>query len=122
MINRAHRSAPNQFKINRRNIYVNMHSWDDCEEIIKAFRHKNVEDKNFGIYVSYKYGPLTTKRRNLALIRRGELKKDGAIISGYVKYPAHLMVKFEPDGIYEQFEDFSKIDVSVQTQEAQSVM
>ena len=117
MINRAHRSAPNNFKTNRRDIFVNMFSWEDCEEIVKAFRYKNVEDKNFGIYASYKYGPLTTKRRNLALKRRSELKTDGKIISGYIKYPAQLMVKFNADGVYERVEDFSKADVSLEAQE-----
>ena len=118
MINRAHRSAPNNFKRNRRDIYVNMFSWEDCEEIIKAFRIKNVENKNFGVYAAYKYGPLTTKRRNIALKRRSELKAEGKIISGYIKYPALLMAKCDKDGVYEPIEDFSKTEISFEEDES----
>ena len=89
-----------------------MYSWDDCEEIIEAFRHKNISERSFGVHVSYKYGPLTTKRRNIALQRRSELKKDGTIVSGFIKYPAKLMVKHDANMKYVQLEDFSKLDVS----------
>ena len=114
MINRAHRSAPNVNKQGSRKIYANLNYWDDCEEIVNDFRFKNFKNSNFNIYVSYKYGPLTSMRRNLALKKRGELKKDGIIVKGYVKYPAKLMVMYTADGKYEVNEDFSKREVSFQ--------
>ena len=94
-----------------------MFSWEDCEEIVTPFRTKNVEDKNFGVYASYKYGQLTTKCQNLALKRRSELKKEGKIISGYIKYPAQLMLKSSTDGQYKLIEDFSKVYISFEAQE-----
>ena len=51
MINRAHRGAPNDRKVNMRDIYVNMSYWSDCEEIVEAFRTANVRENNFGIHV-----------------------------------------------------------------------
>ena len=117
MINRAHRSPMNEDKKNMRDIYVNINYWSDCEEIVDAFRKKNINDNNFGIHVSYKYGPLTTARRSEALKMRKELKSEGVIKSGYVKYPAKLMVRYETDGPYVQLEDFSKMKVTLRKRE-----
>ena len=43
------------------------------------------------------YGKLTSKRRNLAFQLRKQLKADGTIASGYVRFPAKLMVNFPGD-------------------------
>ena len=68
MLNRVHRSKPskNINKINQRDIYANLYSWQDCENLIRDFRHLNISKKT-NIHVEYKYGPLTTFRRNEAL-------------------------------------------------------
>ena len=59
------------------------------------------------------YGPLTSLRRNLAFQKRKELKDEGSIVSGFVKFPAKLMMnvpghvdKFGKK-IYECYHDYS---------------
>ena len=59
-----------------------MNRWTDCEAILKAFRSHEVNGT-----CDYMYGPSTTKRRNLALKRRKELKDAGEIINAYLKIP-----------------------------------
>ena len=44
----------------------------------------------------------------MALKKRSELKRDGKIVSGYVAYPARLMVKADSTSGYELVKDFSK--------------
>ena len=58
------------------------------------------------------YGPLTSRRRHHALKMRRELKNDGAIVAGFVKYPARLMVKtnFNQEAYFEH-SDYSKMEV-----------
>ena len=72
MIDRCHRGGnPEYFKKENKatTIYASMHEWNVCEDIIFQARCKRT------IFVDYKYGPLTTKRRNLALkSRRGAHK------------------------------------------------
>ena len=43
------------------------------------------------------YAPLTTQRRNLAYGTRKKLKAEGVITSGYVEFPAKLMVNIAGD-------------------------
>ena len=103
MINRAHRGGKDQ-----RYIYANFFSWLDCEEIVEAFRN----DTTVHVYVDYKYGPKTTFRRNEALALRKQMKADGDIVKGYVKYPAMLMVKYSmSDTKYTMHKNLSKIKV-----------
>ena len=40
------------------------------------------------------YSAALTKRRNNAMVKQKELRKDGHQIQAYVKYPAVLMVKY----------------------------
>jgi hypothetical protein len=89
MVERAHRSAPNpHYKGTApRPIFAAMSWWPDCETIIETFRKKNISDSSHTTSVDYKYGPMTTKRKRKRLIDAGE------IVSGYVAYPARLMVK-----------------------------
>ena len=95
MVERAHRSAPNpHYKGNApRPIFAAMSWWPDCETIIETYRKKNMSDSSHTTSVDYKYGPMTTKRRSLAFKERKRLKDAGEIVSGYVAYPARLMVK-----------------------------
>ena len=104
MINRAHRGGKK-----KNVIFANFFRWEDTEEIIKAFREWNIEEPERKIFVDYKYGPLTTIRRSDALALRKELKSSKTIVSGYVRYPAGLMVKYtNDDEIYTLHKDFSK--------------
>ncbi len=89
MINRCHRTGNPEYYsgVGRaRPIAASMHSWKDCERIIEHFR---TDGSN--IFVDYKYGPLTTKRRNLALKLRQELKRKNELQKAYISYPAKLM-------------------------------
>ena len=64
------------------------------------------------------YGRLTSKRRNLAFLKRKSLKEQGLITSGYVAFPAKLMVnipgEFDAFGKkkYTCFRNFSSDEVS----------
>ena len=61
--------------------------------------------------MDYKHGPITTKRRNLALQKSRELINSGVIVKGHVAYPARVMGKLIKDKKYKILEDFSKTDV-----------
>ena len=103
MMNRAHRE--DKYK---KDIYANFYSWLGCEWIIEAFRKDSIQ-----IYADYKYGPRTTVRKNEALSCRKQLKADGEIVKGFVKYPAQLMGKFAlPDDVYTMHKDFSKMKIA----------
>ena len=64
---------------------------------IKAAKDKKDETP---IIVSQKYSAALTKRRNNAMIKRKELRKDNHRIQTYVKYPAVLMVKYPGESAY----------------------
>ena len=106
MINRCHRTGnPDYYAgVGRaRPIAASMHSWKDCERIIEHFRKDGSN-----IYADYKYGPLTTKRRNLALKPRQELKRKNELQQAYISYPAKLMGKRGGETRCTLIEDFSK--------------
>ena len=89
-----------------RPIFAAMHSWKKCEEIIWRSR------KQRNVYVDYKFGYLTTMRRNLALKRRRELLNSGELSKAHVAYPARLMGLKGNDKRYKLIEDFSSSPVS----------
>ena len=109
MIDRCHRGGNPRYYVEKkktRPIYAAMHSWKQCEEIIWNARKKR------DILVDYKFGPLTTARRNMALQRRRELLDSGEILKGHVAYPARLMgMKNNNSKKYICIEDFSKAAV-----------
>ena len=111
MINRCHRGGRKP-RVGPKVIFANFFSWDDCEDIIEAFRKSNVSDSAFGIYANYKYGRLTTVRRNKALETRKSLKASGQITQGYLEYPAKLIVKYKDETEYREHENFSKLKVT----------
>jgi len=106
LIDRCHRQGdPKYYRdaARTRPVVAAMMCWKDCEHIIRSFRNSNT-----GIRVDYKYGPRTTRRRNMALQHRMELKKKGELDQGYVKYPAKLMGRKRNDKEYKLIKDFSK--------------
>ena len=120
-IKRAHRESKsriqeNQYRQGKRHIFVAMHSWDLCQTVIETFRSKNISNPAFKIMADQKYGPLTQRRRNLALQKRKELKANGTITGGYIDFPAKLMVNFGGEvnnlgkKVYKQHTNFSKHD------------
>ena len=72
---------------------------------------KNLSRKQKGVFVDYKYGPLTTLRRNLALKRRRELLNSGELSKAHVAYPARLMGLKGNEKKYKLIEDFSATPV-----------
>ena len=119
-INRAHRSAPNPRKEGKRDIYANFFSWEVTQQIIKGFREYNISNNDFKVFVDYKYGPLTTARRNEALKLRSELKRERAIVKGYVNYPAKLMVLYPGESRFTEHSDFSKKSVTFKNSKSEN--
>ena len=102
----------------KRHIYAALYSWDLCQSIIESFRKRGISERNFNVYAEHMYGPLTTKRRGLALELRKKLKEEGTISGGYVAFPAKLFVNrvgnvdMEGKKVYNFHVDFSKHDVT----------
>ena len=114
-IKRAHREADrdDHYRAGKRLIFAAFHSWDLCQLILQTFRRKCINDHEFPISAEQKYGPLTTRRRQLAHLTRKGLKETGTITSGYVDYPARLMVNYPGEVIsnkkvYRLHTNFSK--------------
>ena len=81
--------------------------------MLESFKRKCIDDRDFIIAVDEKYGPLTTKRRGMALQLRKQLKQEGVIMSGYIKFPAKLVFNKVGDiargtNVYKVLTDFSK--------------
>ena len=114
MLERVHRSAPTTLgkKIGRRDIYAAIHDWEDCEFLTRKFRQLNGKNRNLNIHFNYKYGPLTTRRRNGALKLRRELIDQKKIVQAYISFPAKLLVKYSEAEEFEVYEDFSKYAMS----------
>ena len=85
-----------------------------CQAIIETFRQKCIAERAFTIAAEQKYGPMTSKRRQMAFKIRRELLDSGEIASAYVDFPARLMVnvpgEFRADGKkkYTEHTDFSR--------------
>ena len=111
MIDRCHRTGDPKWyadSARSRPIAAAMMSWKDCEDIIAKFRSNSSR-----IYVDYKYGPKTTRRRNLALQHRKDIKAKGDIDQAYIRFPAKLMGRKHGDRTYKLIKDFSKHPVDV---------
>ena len=93
-IERSHREAKRQgsSRVGKRKIFCAFLNWELPQKILDQFRKRCIDDRNFDLYVDQMYGPLTTIRRNLAFQTRKTLKEQGTISSGYVAFPARLMV------------------------------
>ena len=109
MLERVHRSAPtkNPAKVGRRDIYAAIHEWDDAEYLTRSFRTLNRKNRNLKLYLNYKYGPMTTRRRNYALKIRRRLLEENKIVQGFISFPAKLMVKTSADAQWEVLDDYS---------------
>ena len=117
MLERAHRSAPNpRYKGTApRPIYVALFDWNQSQLCIEKFRQHNITNKNSKIMCEQKYGPITTQRRNQAMMMRKELKDSGEIVAGYVAFPARLMAKtsHREGSKYTMVRDFSREPVTL---------
>lgn len=122
-IKRAHREAPKRnddgknTRKGKRHIFAAFHSWELCQSILEKFRLKSIKDSTFNFYADQKYGTLTTRRRNLALGIRKDLKASGKITAGYLQFPAKLLVNYNGDvnvfgkKIYVVYKDYSKHEI-----------
>ena len=114
-IDRAHREAKRDrggTRQGKRLIYAAFHSWELCQLIIEQFRLRCIREVHFVISADQMYGPLTSRRRNLAFQRRKELKEEGVITGGFVDFPARLMVNIPGNivndkKVYKLHTDFS---------------
>ena len=52
------------------------------------------------------YSAALKKRRNNAMIKRKEMRKDDHRIQAYVKYPAVLMVKYPGESVYMSYAEY----------------
>ncbi len=108
LIERIHRGGSKKHNNNRfpRKIFAAVYDWNTIDRLSKALR---LYGKESGIYIDQQYGPETTFRRSKAFLHRRDLKAAGTIVSGYVKFPAQLVVKYGRDSKYVVCKDFSKI-------------
>ena len=116
MIERCHRGKANpRYKGNQpRPIICAFANWKDSELVKNKFLKNSISNNNNStVYADQKFGPLTTARRSNALKLRKELKAAGTIASGFVAFPAKLMVKVTHDKNerYVMRRDFSKDEV-----------
>ena len=106
LIDRCHRGGNPQYykSINKpRPIFVAMHSWKVCKDLLwKARKKKNC-------CIDYKFGPITTRCRNLASKKRRELLDNGSLTQAHIAYSARLMGKLKNEKKYRLLEDFSKV-------------
>ena len=81
--------------------------WTFFEQIkfsfIRAAKDKKDETP---IIVSQMYLAALTKRRNDAMIKQKEPRKDDHRIQAYVKYPAVLMVKYPGQSVYTSYAEY----------------
>ena len=118
-IERAHREAKREgsFRQGKRRIFAAFLNWDLPQKILDLFRKKSIADGSFQFYADQMYGPLTAKRRNMAFQLRKSLKEKGDIVSGFVQFPAKLMVNFPGDvnrfgkKVYKEHTNFSSTKV-----------
>ena len=113
MIERAHRSAPNIRKKGKRDIFAAFHWWEDSNHIGSTFQVESRNKNTNGIHIHKKYGADTTARRNMAFMKRKNLKNEGIIISGYLTYPAKLIVAYTNGTTYKLYHDFSDAEINI---------
>ena len=122
MIERIHRRPKSPTDDNNNNdkrqetvIDAKFYDWNDSERILRLSRKYSKTSK---IFIDQRYGPDTTWRRNQALAVRKDLKANEEIVSGFVKYPAKLMVKHNAaDEHYTLFKDFSDVTILQEEEE-----
>ena len=95
-------------------ITAGFYDWKDAQNVLQSFIKYNIANKS-SVSADQKFGPLTTRRRNEALMERRNLLKANAIKSGYIAYPARLMVKVGHEKSYHLHKDFSKMEVVFRT-------
>ena len=91
-IERAHRGGKKKAD-KRRNIYIRFYSWDDAEYYFQKFKSLAMKKHHFNYKIDRQYSKKLTSRRNEAMLERKRLLDSKQIVSGYVDFPAKLLVK-----------------------------
>ena len=94
-----------------RAIFGLLYNWNNVDHLMKELRKHGKDSK---IYIDQQFGPITTYRRKLALDKRKTLKDAKTITSGWIKYPAKLMVRYGEKTKYVMSEDFSKKSIPIE--------
>ena len=109
-IERAHRGkesvGENNSKSEQLPIIAKFTDWTFSEQVKTAFIKASKSSNSRPIFVSQMYTKALTSRRNNAMKRRMELKKENKNVQGYVKYPAILMIKYPNEARYTAYEEF----------------
>ena len=113
MFERVHRGSKREDDGNNqpRTIFGLLYDWNNIDYLMKELRKHGKGSK---IYIDQQFGPITTYRRKLALDKRKSLKDAKTITSGWIKYPAKLMVRYGEDKKYVMCEDFSKKSIPLE--------
>ena len=82
-----------------RNIYMRLYTSEDVKYYWDFFRKLNIHQKT-KIKTSPQFSKKVTGRRNQAMLERKNLIDKANIKSGFIEYPATLMVKREGDRNY----------------------
>ena len=105
-IERAHRVKGNNYGTFLP-VIAKFSDWTFSEQVKSSFIRAAKDKKDeTPIIVSQMYSAALTKRRNNAMIKRKELRKDDHRIQAYVKYPAVLMVKYPGESVYISYAEY----------------
>ena len=91
-IERAHRRGK-RINNHHRPIFARFYCSEDVKYYNDKIRHLCINKKNEGVTSNLQFSKRLKERRNTAMMERKRLKSNNEIISGYIEYPATLMVK-----------------------------
>ena len=115
LIERAHRHGKNEqsnangdhhYATKNRTIYARLYNSEDTKYFVKKARLLRVANKRYTISVEQQFTEKLKARRNDAMLERRKLLDDKTISSGFLDYPAKLMVKFTGDTKYKLHSTF----------------
>ena len=102
VIDRAHRGGKRKNPARGpRNIYVKFQFSSHVDEFMDAIKTKRARFR-----LERQFYKAVTDRRNLAMLERKTLKMNKEIRSGYIEYPAKLMVKRNGETTYKLHKEF----------------
>ena len=114
-IQRAHRAKGNNYGTILP-VIAKFSDWTFSEQAISSFIRASKDKKDeTPTIISLMCSATLTKRRNNAMIKRKELRKDDHRIQAYVKYPAVLMVKYPGESVYTSYAEY-QTDLSLTIQ------
>ena len=103
VIDRAHRGGRRNNRSARgpRHIYVRFQFSSHVDEFMHAIKKARPSFK-----LERQFSKPVTERRNLAMLERKKLKSKNEIRSGYIDYPAKLMVKRDGETTYKLHQEY----------------